>query len=237
MTQHYIFQLFFSFFFIYSHFFPCCPADKGEFFKKRLSKNLEKKENLVLEIFPGFVFLYLWANLACHLLCLCRSLCDIQQHRGTRYFRVCLHKDTGKYTLFPCRMTFLFLLWFKVSTDHNCPTCFMAAVVWEAGFPCRHASGFIQPAVSSGERRTHQPPGCGWLRPSSLHAHPGTAPTTPLSDPASPPAAGWTGSVDDSIDACVSTSTGSAVSDSCDDVHLVPTRTYSSDLYVYKLLL
>lgn len=33
----------------------------------------------------------------------------------------------------------------------------------------------------------------------------------------------------------VSTSTGSAVPDSCDDVHLIPTRTYSSDLYVYKL--
>lgn len=68
-------------------------------------------ENLVLGISPRFpfVFLYLWANLACRLLCLCRSLCDIQQHRGTRYFRVCLHKDAGKYILFPCRMTFL--LW------------------------------------------------------------------------------------------------------------------------------
>lgn len=31
------------------------------------------------------------------LLCLCRSLCDIKQHGGTRYFRVCLHKDAGNY--------------------------------------------------------------------------------------------------------------------------------------------
>lgn len=28
---------------------------------------------------------------------LCRSLCDIKQHRSTRYFRVCLHKDAGNY--------------------------------------------------------------------------------------------------------------------------------------------
>lgn len=69
------------------------------------------------------------------------------------------------------------------------------AVIWEAGFPCWHASSFVQPALSSGERWTHQPPGCCWLRPGPLHAHPGTAPTAPLSDSTPPPAAGRTGRV------------------------------------------
>lgn len=36
-----------------------------------------------------------WTN-SCAL-CLFRSLCDIKQHGGTRYFRVCLHKDAGNY--------------------------------------------------------------------------------------------------------------------------------------------
>lgn len=77
----------------------------------------------------------------------------------------------------------------------------LSAVVWQAGFPRRHAGGFLQPAIGAGERRTHQPAGCGRLRPRSLYAHPGAAPTTPLPDPAPPPAAGRPGSVGVAIDA------------------------------------
>ena len=44
---------------------------------------------------------YLYWFVSCFL-CLCRSLCDIKQHRGTRYFRVRLHEDTGK-----CRTSML----------------------------------------------------------------------------------------------------------------------------------
>lgn len=46
---------------------------------------------LVLTSFgPFFSFLFCF-------LCLCRSLRDIKQHRGTRYFRVRLHEDAGNY--------------------------------------------------------------------------------------------------------------------------------------------
>lgn len=47
---------------------------------------------------------------------LCRSLCDIKQHGGTRYFRVCLHKDTGNYRTWMskyCKFLLTNGLWFS----------------------------------------------------------------------------------------------------------------------------
>lgn len=69
----------------------------------------------------------------------------------------------------------------------------LLAVIWEAGFPHWHAGSVLQPALSFRQRRSHQPPSCCRLCPGPVHAHPGTTPTTPLSDSAPPPAAGWTG--------------------------------------------
>lgn len=184
----------------------------------------------MLEISQDFAFVLnsYWTNFVSCLLCLCRSLCDIKQHRGTRYFRVCLHKDAGNYICFdkyfmpfltgkdfsPLKIWWNCIKWNINHCDWSNIVCikqkwllcltFPPTVVWEAGFPRWHASSFVQPALGSGERRTHQPPGCCWLRPSSLHAHPGTAPTTPFSDSAPPPAAGWTGSVHVFVDMFVS---------------------------------
>ncbi|GLD59209.1 ubiquitin-associated protein 2-like protein [Lates japonicus] len=59
---------------------------------------------------------------------------------------------------------------------------------FHAGTP---AASFSLPSAL-GERGTHQPPGCRWLRPGSFHAHPGTTPTTPFSTSAPPPVAGRT---------------------------------------------
>lgn len=157
------------------------------------------------------------------LLCLCRSLCDVKQHGGTRYFRVCLHKDAGNYRswifqVLPLRRAppppphpLLRLSAWITNKSNSCPPCPSAAVVWEAGFPRRRASSFVQPALGSGERWTHQPPDGGRLRPGPLHAHPGTASTTPLSDPAPPPAAGRTGSGH----CCFSTFVGAGRSHTC----------------------
>ncbi|TNM93121.1 hypothetical protein fugu_018523 [Takifugu bimaculatus] len=59
---------------------------------------------------------------------------------------------------------------------------------FHAGTPA--ASFSLPSALGSGG--PHQPPSRGGLRPCPLHAHPGSTPTTPLSDSAPPPAAGWT---------------------------------------------
>lgn len=69
-----------------------------------------------------------WTNRVSCLLCLCRSLCDIKQHGGTRYFWVCLHKDAGNYTSYRSHdacayLNFLIIFFLKlgrcVKRKHN----------------------------------------------------------------------------------------------------------------------
>ncbi|KAK6310253.1 hypothetical protein J4Q44_G00183080 [Coregonus suidteri] len=54
----------------------------------------------------------------------------------------------------------------------------------QQGFHAGTTGSFLQPALCPGRRWSHQPASRGWLRSSSLHAHPGTAPAAPLADPA-----------------------------------------------------
>lgn len=71
--------------------------------------------------------------------------------------------------------------------------CSLCVVLWETGLP--HGSStrrLVQCAVSTGQWRPHQPPGCSALCSCALHAHPHSS-AAPLTDAAPPPAAGRPG--------------------------------------------
>lgn len=110
-----------------------------------------------------------------------------------------VYTKTQVISLASCKLWFLFIYLFSnffylVRVWSNCIFLSLsAAVVWEAGFSRWHTCSFIQPALSLRQRWSHQPPGCCWICPAPVHAHPGTAPTTPFSDSAPPPPTGWTG--------------------------------------------